>query len=195
MAVVLAGGRSSRARGRKACRRIDGRSWLGHQCRHLRAQGFRQVHVVVGFSAIKTARCAPSGVRRIWNRKRAHGPFASLQAGLQTVRGVVLVLPVDAWPPAPATIYRLRQALRGAPAAVPVWRGRGGHPVLLSPDMVAAIRGLPGSAAGRLDHMLASVATRRVSVRDRSIRHNMNRSGDWSLYLRYRKLRRPLWTG
>lgn len=195
MALVLAGGRSSRARGRKACRRIDGRSWLGNQCRHLRSQGFRQVHVVVGFSAAKTARCVPPGVRRIWNRERMHNAFASLQAGLRGVRSAVLVIPIDARPPAPATIYRLRQALRGAPAAVPIWRGRGGHPVLLSPYMVAEIQRLPNSAAGRLDYLLASAAARRVSVQDRSIRGNMNRPSDWLLYLRCRKLRRPLWTG
>ncbi|WP_367184296.1 NTP transferase domain-containing protein [Acidiferrobacter sp.] len=195
MAVVLAGGRSSRARGHKACRRIAGRPWLHHQCRHLRRQGFRQVRVVLGFSAMNTARCVPPGVRRIWNRNRALGSFASLQAGVRAARGGVLVVPVDAWPAAPSTLYRLRQALRGAPAAVPAWRGQGGHPVLLSGQSAAILAASPLSGTARLDRVLAAVPARRIAVRDRSVRGNMNRRRDWLLYLRCRNLRRPLWTG
>ncbi|WP_363320784.1 nucleotidyltransferase family protein [Acidiferrobacter sp.] len=194
IAVVLAGGRSSRAHAHKGCRRIEGHSWLYRQCRHLRSQGFRQVRVVLGFSAMHTARCAPPEVRRIWNRNRARAPFASLCAGLRGVHGPTLVLPVDAWPPSRATIYRLRQGLRGARAATPTWGGRAGHPVLLSDDLTTAIARLASSTKERLDHVLASAGARRIAVQDRSIRRNMNRRRDWSLYLRCRKLRRPLWT-
>lgn len=195
MAVVLAAGRSSRARASKACRGIKGRPWLYHQCRRLRAQGFEQIRVVLGFRATDTARCAPPGVRRIWNRDRAGGPFASLCAGLRGARGAVLVVPVDAWPPAAASIYRLRQGLRGARAAIPSWRGQGGHPPLLSDDLARAIARGSHAVGGRLDHVLASAHACRVEVQDRSIRRNMNRRRDWSIYLRNRKLRRPLWMG
>lgn len=195
MAVVLAGGRSSRARAPKACRRIDGRPWLYHQCHRLRSQGFEQVRVVLGFHAMNTARCAPPGVRRIWNRDRAGGPFASLCAGLRGARGAVLVVPVDAWPAAPASIYRLRQGVRGARAAIPIWRGRGGHPAWLSDDLARSIARRSHGGGGRLDHVLASAGARRIQVQDYSIRRNMNRRRDWSFYLRNRKLRRPLWTG
>ena len=195
MAVVLAGGRSSRARAPKGCRPIEGRPWLYRQCRRLRSRGFAQVRVVLGFSAMNTARCVPPGVRRIWNRDRAGGPFASLRAGVRGAHGPVLVVLVDAWPPAPATICRLRQGLRGACAATPTWRGKGGHPALLSHDLATAIAGHGNPAKERLDHVLASAGAHRIAVQDRSIRRNMNRRRDWALYLRYRKLRRPLWTG
>ena len=195
MAVVLAGGRSSRARAPKGCRPIEGRPWLYRQCRRLRSRGFAQVRVVLGFSAMNTARCVPPGVRRIWNRDRAGGPFASLRAGVRGAHGPVLVVLVDACPPSLATIYRLRQGLRGACAAIPAWRGRGGHPALLSRDLASAIAGHANPAEERLDRMLASSGARRIAVQDRSIRSNKNRSRDWALYLRYRKLRRPLWTG
>ena len=199
MALLLAGGRSSRARTHKGCRRVEGRPWLYRQCRVLRSQGFAQVRVVLGYSAMGAARCVPSGVRRIWNRNRAGGPFASLRAGLRAglrgARGPVLVVLVDAWLPSPATICRLRLGLRGAYAAIPVWRGRGGHPALLSHELAAAIAGSVHSPKERLDHVLASAGARRIAVQDRSVRRNMNRRRDWWLYLRCRKLRRPLWMG
>ncbi len=195
MALLLAGGRSSRARTHKGCRRVDGRPWLYRQCRFLRSQGFAQVRVVLGYSAMGAARCVPPGVRRIWNKNRAGGPFASLRAGLRGARGPVLVVLVDAWLPSPATICRLRQGLRGARAALPAWRGRGGHPALLSHELAAAIARSAHSPKERLDRVLASAGARRIAVQDRSIRCNMNRRRDWRIYLRCRKLRRPLWKG
>lgn len=76
------------------------------------------------------------------------GMFSSVQLGARGLDGPAFVHPCDV-PGADARVYLLlAQAYRpGIDDAVrPVHRGRGGHPVLLSPEVLSAVRDAPGSA-------------------------------------------------
>jgi len=79
------------------------------------------------------------------------GMFSSVQIGIDGLDGPAFVHPCDV-PGAGPAIYRLlAQAYRpGVDDVVrPVHRGRGGHPVLLSPVMLDAVRQAPQSATLR----------------------------------------------
>lgn len=194
MALILAAGRSARSPGHKACRLHRGAVWLRRQCRDLRQSGCSEIRVVVGFSAHRVARCAPPYVRITRNKHPARGPFSSIQAGLKNIRQTVLIVPVDTPPPSRATLCRLRHALQCQQAAIPIWRGRGGHPVLLSAEFSVAVGKLPWSAAARLDVVLRGSLCVRLSVQDRSVAKNLNRPRDWLSYIRNPQQRRPVWT-
>lgn len=85
---------------------------------------------------------------RDWERG---GMFSSVQLGAAGLRVPTFVHPCDV-PGAGAEVYhRLARAFRpGADEVVrPVHRGRGGHPVLLAPEVLAAVREAPRSATLR----------------------------------------------
>ncbi len=105
------------------------------------------------------------------------------------------VLPIDVPAPSPDVWQALAEAL-GEPrslrkpgkdpecptAAVPVLAGgtSGGHPVLLSGDLVDRVRTLARTA--RLDHVLREdgVLVSRVVVSDPRVRMNLNELADWA---------------
>ena len=195
MAIVLAAGRSSRTRGHKACRRVKGQSWLVRQCHDLRKRGYGPIRVVLGYSARRVARCVPPGIHRLWHPKASRGPFSSLQRGVANTKANVLILPLDVPLPKVGTLQRLRKALRHEQAVIPVWRGRGGHPVLLSAALAQGFARMPLTPTTRLDLVLRNSPCCRVPTQDRSILTNLNRSRDWSIYRQNHNLRKSLWMG
>jgi CTP:molybdopterin cytidylyltransferase MocA len=123
----------------------------------------------------------PTGLRTL-ARERSQTPTR-----LRTLaRESVFVLPVDV-PAASAPVWvALADALRAEPdawAAVPSFGGRGGHPVLLAPRLVAELRAMRpvwGAAdAPRLDRELRSRAVARVPVDDPRVGLNLNTREDW----------------
>ncbi|AKU99425.1 hypothetical protein AKJ09_06089 [Labilithrix luteola] len=75
----------------------------------------------------------------------------------------VVVTPVDMLPVAPATLQSLLGAVeRGAVAATPVFRGRGGHPVVVRGELLAVYAS--ATSAPRLDRVLNDAGERRVRV-------------------------------
>jgi CTP:molybdopterin cytidylyltransferase MocA len=79
------------------------------------------------------------------------GMFSSVQLGARGLDGPAFIHPCDV-PGADARVYRLlaRAYRDGIDEVVrPVHRGRGGHPVLLAPSVLDAVRAAPGSATLR----------------------------------------------
>lgn len=187
LALLLAGGRSQRARGHKACRRFQGRSWLAWQCHALRAAGFRQIRVVLGRQPGRAVRCLPQGYKRRWNPGARTGPFSSLQTGLRGQPQPTLLLPLDVPLPDRTTLYHLARAGRRQPAALPIRRGRGGHPVMLGKSLVRRLQELnPADPASRLDWQLRLSGAARTPTRNPFVGMNLNRQRDWRAFLRAR---------
>ena len=187
LALLRAGGRSRRARGHKACRRFQGRTWLAWQCKTLRAAGFRQIRVVLGRQPGRAVRCLPQGIKRRWNPRARTGPFSSLQTGLRGQPHSTLLLPLDVPLPDRATLYRLARACRHQPAALPISHGRGGHPVMLGKSLVRRLQGLDSSdPASRQDWQLRLSGAARTPTRNPFVGMNLNRQRDWRAFLRTR---------
>jgi CTP:molybdopterin cytidylyltransferase MocA len=194
--VVLAAGRSSRMGEPKGLVRVDGRPWILHQ---LDALAGRRVVVVLGEDRARYEEVVPSLAARVppatvvVNPAPDRGPFSSLQVGLAALAGgpaasrarsvAAFVLPVDV-PAASADVWTALEAALGdrdgIDAAVPEHEGRGGHPVLLAPSLLARLGTAPASS--RLDELLRALPPgrlRRVQVGDPRIRLNLNAPEDW----------------
>jgi len=162
-----------------------GRPWIESQ---LAALDGRRVAVVLGHDGPRYLEAIPDLPNRaelVVNPDPDRGPFSSLQVGLAAVSastaGPAFVLPVDV----PAASVGVWQALEQAldpelDAAIPVFEGRGGHPVLLAPPFIARLCAQdPASPEARLDLALRSAKARRVPTDDPRVRMNLNAPEDW----------------
>jgi CTP:molybdopterin cytidylyltransferase MocA len=187
--VILAAGRSSRMGEPKGLVLVDGRPWIARQ---LDALGGRRAIVVLGHDRdryLELLLGLGRSVDLVTNPDPDRGPFSSLQEGLLAVEPgrPAFVLPVDVPAAAPPVWIALETALGEAPgdadAVVPVFEGRGGHPVLLGSAFVGRLLARPDPAAGRLDEELRALAEggrlARVPVDDPRVRLNLNAPGDW----------------
>jgi CTP:molybdopterin cytidylyltransferase MocA len=142
-------------------------------------QHAERVIVVVGWGGSLAVRGLSAGVEIIrapdW---RAGGQSDSIRLALGDVHGGrVLVQPVDV-PPVSSGVVRALCAAGGS--AVPVWRGRPGHPVMLAQPLIEelrathprdGLRGLLGDA-------------QRVVVEDPSVCWNLNDPRQLARWLR-----------
>lgn len=150
-AIVLAAGSSKRFGGDKLSALLGGAPLLHHAIRAARAAPVERVIVVArGGLAIGEWPGAPA-LETIAIASEALS--ASLKAGIAAASGMdgAFVFLGD-MPRIPDGIAdKLAAALGDAYAAVPVCKGKSGHPVLLSARAFAGIAGLEGDAgAGRL---------------------------------------------
>jgi molybdenum cofactor cytidylyltransferase len=135
--VVLAGGRSSRMGSPKALLDFRGQPFAVRILEALEALEVKTRVVVVGTDS---ARIRPALAGHdcmiVENEDVDGGPIASLRAALRALRGVqpaaLLAWPVDLPHVRVATVDRLLEAYRraAAPAVVPTFAERRGHPVL-----------------------------------------------------------------
>ena len=182
---------------------VRGRRWVEHQIDAALAAGCGRVVVVLGHDHAEYERALPELGRRadvVVNPDPDRGPFSSLQAALGQIAPLhaAFVLPVDVPAASPDVWAALLQEMAGdVQAVVPVLRGsgRGGHPVLLAPPLVAALRDRPPTS--RLDVELRALvpafvtpgasspsggrAARlvRLEVADPRILLNLNAPEDW----------------
>jgi CTP:molybdopterin cytidylyltransferase MocA len=129
-----------------------------------------QVRVVGGAELERLARHLDQHHPRVelahnsdWDRG---GMFSSVQLGAAGLRVPTFVHPCDV-PGAGADVYqRLARAFRPGVGQVvrPVHAGRGGHPVLLAPEVLDAVRRAPASAT--LREVLAGRRRRDVELAD-----------------------------
>jgi CTP:molybdopterin cytidylyltransferase MocA len=190
--VVLAAGRSSRMGEPKGLVAFEGRPWLLTQ---LAALEGRRVVLVLAQDGPRYHEAIPGLAQRVdvvANPEPERGPFSSLQVGLERAGqraprddgNPVFVLPIDVPAPSATVWTALEEALSSGghelDAAVPVFDGRGGHPVLLAPHFQARLLGRdPASPEARLDAMLRSAHARHVPVADPRVRLNLNAPEDW----------------
>jgi len=131
------------------------------------------------------------------NSRPEDGPFFSLLAGFSALHGrtveAVWVLPVDVPCPATETFLQLLSAAtekEGTLACIPMYEGRGGHPVLLNASLFSRFETLASDdPEARLDtqiRKLPSTSVRRVEVIDPSVRVDINTPEELARYLRKR---------
>lgn len=150
--LVLAAGAGTRfgGTGSKLLAELDGRPLLEHAVRAQTAVGaLERVVVVLGASAAEIAAQVPFGRAELvicedWEA----GQAASLRRGAVALDGAerVIVTLGDAPGMTPAIIERFIDAPPGTRAT---YRGRPGHPVVLGPAQLAAVRGLDGDEGAR----------------------------------------------
>jgi len=121
--------------------------------------------------------------RLVVNPQPERGMLSSVQCGLAAapVDHAVVLTPVDCLGVTPETLRALLQAAAATGrSAVPEWRGRSGHPVLLSATDAAAVRAAPLTEGTTLASVLSALrpAPLRISVDDSSVLRNLNTPED-----------------
>lgn len=146
--LVLAAGASERFGGTpKALAPIDGQPAVRRLVEVLLDAGVSRVGVVVGPDAERIAAAVTPLAEVIANPRWAEGRTGSVQAGLGWAGSVasLVLAPVDHPFVRSGTVRRLLDALDRDPMAVwvqPVYRGRGGHPVVLRHAVFAEVERL-----------------------------------------------------
>jgi CTP:molybdopterin cytidylyltransferase MocA len=179
--IVLAAGRSSRAGEPKGLIDVAGRPWIAHQ---LEAIG-RPVIVVLGHDRESYLPVLASFDAVVVVNEAPHrGPFSSVLAGARAASGDAFVLPIDVPCPGEA-VWRALDAAAGLPgvlACVPVYAGRGGHPVRCARSLLDRLARVPEDASDyRLDAQLRKLGTdvARVVVDDPRVTMNWNQRADF----------------
>ncbi len=137
--LILAAGESSRMGNDKALLNYRGRTFLEAAVAALRESGAEPIVVVLGFHAEEIRRASNlKSVQVIVNKDYPLGQTSSLQAGLRALanpetKAAVLWL-VDHPAVSAETVKKLLIEFRasGAPVVIPTYKGRRGHPVLIS---------------------------------------------------------------
>jgi molybdenum cofactor cytidylyltransferase len=178
-AVIPAAGASSRMRFPKGALLVRGGSLLSSQCDTVFRAVDRTV-VVLGWGAGLVAKDLSPDVERIvapcwWCGTQGD----SVRLALQALPGCsrLLVQPVDVPPVSPRVLEVL---LRSEHSAVPLYRGRPGHPVLLAEPELARLRVAvpPLGLRGLLE------AARRIPVDDPAVCMNLNHPRQFVRWLR-----------
>ena len=191
-AAITAAGEGRRMGGPKALLPWGDATILGAILRTLsRARLDGPPAVVVGAHAASVVReAARWSARCLLNERYAAGRFTSIQtAASWALEGhdasgperALLLWPVDCPGVRGATVRALLALASRAPEEnlVPVFRGRGGHPIVLCPRFLKAIVQAPPDS--NLRDLLASgpVPRRPVEVDDPAILHNLNTREDY----------------
>lgn len=185
-ALILAAGESSRMGEDKAILQYRGRPFLEVIIQNLRQAGVEHIVVVLGHHAAEIQRMtALDHVKVVVNRHYRLGQTSSLQAGLEALdltatEGILLTL-VDHPAVPPEVMRRVLQAHMesGAPVVVPVYRGRGGHPVLIGHELFEELLQLPASEGANAVIRKYRDVTCRLDVEDESVLLDVDRPEDY----------------
>jgi molybdenum cofactor cytidylyltransferase len=152
-AIILAAGASSRMGRPKALVEWGGGTFLSSLL-DVYSPLCGCVRVVVGFhqEQVRARQVLPPNARFVMNPAPECGQLSSLQTGLADLpleARWIWFQPVDAPGISSATLQALAGAIGSSPVAVPVFRGRHGHPVLIARPVAAEILRLPSSGMAR----------------------------------------------
>lgn len=166
VAIVPAAGRSSRFGGAKLLANVDGIRLIDRTIGCLLDAGLERVVVVVDrVGALTDARLVHDArASVVVNVDPSRGMFSSIQAGVAAAVGeAYLVLPADMPFVRAATVRTLLDRARAAQSiVVPVFRGRRGHPVVISADLRAHV--LAADPSSTLKDVLRTSAIRRIEI-------------------------------
>ncbi len=170
------------------------------QAENLWKVGIRRIHIVIGCQHKKVAAILQSAIENrnskienqmpaqsrdlVVNKNWEQGQFSSVKAGIASARNGdwILLLPVDVLGVKKSTIRRIVSAALsnvGADAVVPSFRGKRGHPALLSPNLCRRIARMDPRKS-RLDHLLRAAKTSIVEVADDAVLSNVNTTADFT---------------
>ncbi|MBM4388451.1 MAG: NTP transferase domain-containing protein, partial [Deltaproteobacteria bacterium] len=142
--------------------------------------GIAPVHIVLGFDHCEIRKRLSGWDSFVINELWERGQFSSLLAGLAKIPPGFwsVVMPVDTGAVRRETIELLINSLdKNFEAAVPLYRGRKGHPVILSPDLRDFLIGNHDENS-RLDYILRSRKVLTVDVEDKGVLSNINKPED-----------------
>ncbi len=207
--IILAAGESRRMGEPKGLVKVGGRPWLEVQLRRFAAAGGRKAVVVLGYHReeylekmpdwgawMRDAGCGMLDwegelpwMALAMNSEPENGPFSSLITGWNRLREMLpgtpaFVLPVDVPCPSGEVLQALQTALQpGVEVCVPVYQGRGGHPILAAASFFEKLRTLPFSdPQARLDSQIKKLVPenlRKIPVQEKIILLNMNHKKDF----------------
>ena len=148
-ALLLAAGLSQRMGALKALLPWQGTTLLAYQASTLQSAGLNPVLVVLGHRAEELKPHVPSvaGVRHLLNPDYLQGKTTSLKTGLSALdpreTDAVLVLNVDQ-PRSSKTLETILRKHRQSTdlITIPTYRGKGGHPIVLSLELLDEIMGV-----------------------------------------------------
>ncbi|MFH1262994.1 MAG: NTP transferase domain-containing protein [Pseudomonadota bacterium] len=183
--IVLCGGKSGRMGVPKGLVRTDGEYWIERQLALFSKISGSRVIVVLGYDADRYFEALPwlrqdSPHTFVINDAPEHGPFSSIvSAGRILTEPAAFLLPIDV----PVPSAEVCKALTGAfsirvQSCVPVFKKKGGHPVLLAATFLKQLAQVPfGSSEARLDEQIRRLQEDqrvRVPVDDPRILWNAN---------------------
>lgn len=189
-AIILAAGASIRAGSPKATARGPSGTMLQSTCNPFWAVETTPL-VVTGFSALDVEQLAQElGLRFVRNPEPSRGMGSSIRVGLESIEPeteLVFIHPVDCPGVAPETLQTLlssMQASREALAAKPLYRGRGGHPVLLRKEACTLFHNC--DRKWTLRQFLRWLGSRvlQIDTEDRAILRDLDTSEDIEAWLR-----------
>ncbi len=154
-AILLAAGESSRMGHLKALLPWRGQSLLEHQVSALREGGVDRVVVVVGHRAEELIPLVESRKGAAWvlNPDYMQGKTTSIRTGLSALDAdavsEILLLNVDQ-PRSAGDIAHILDTHRSNcyPITIPTYRGKGGHPVVLSAALLDELRNIDEETQG-----------------------------------------------
>ena len=143
VAILLAAGESTRMGTPKALLPWQGATLLDHQILSLLQGGAERVVVVLGHNPEPLIQIVKDREGVIWtvNANYAQGKTTSIKAGLEALGpwqvSVILILNVDQ-PRDSSTVRGLleRHLAGGKQITIPIFGGKGGHPIALSPQLL-----------------------------------------------------------
>ncbi len=187
LALILAGGRSSRTGRPKALLPLPGGTCLERVIDACRGGGASAVRLVVGCrGGLIAASVAGCGIDIVWNDRWPEGQLSSLQAGLRSLptgAEAVLPFPVD-YPlvtaSVPASLIDAWRTERGGGKIfIPVCGGSRGRPYLFDASLVPEYLALPKGAVGRDVIAADPTRIREVPVKEEGIAFDLDRPEDF----------------
>jgi CTP:molybdopterin cytidylyltransferase MocA len=183
-ALVLAAGRGRRMGVSKALLEFDG-SFLLHQvARAYLDFGLHSVHAVVNDEVAEALNAQPPLPGLI-----LHGGADAQAPMMDSVRRALdiawtqeypafFLQPVDSGPPGSEVLRELQSALRDCLVVKPTYRGKGGHPLALTREVVKRICSQPEESLRTSLQRLDAHELRRVEVDERTVLRNWNAPED-----------------
>ncbi len=189
-ALILAAGASSRMGRPKLSLAFDkNNSFIEHIAGQYDALGCTEIRSVVNLAHFSYYRKAllPPKATYIINKEPQSSRFYSLQLGLQAIKNpqAVFVHNVDNPFVEKDVLQKMIALLDHADYVTPRYRGRGGHPVLLSKKVVQAIVNTKGSEP-ILSDFLKDFRRKSVAVSYASILTNINTPQAYTEFVRKR---------
>jgi CTP:molybdopterin cytidylyltransferase MocA len=173
--IILAAGESSRMKSPKALLKIGDETFVERIISTMHRAGIAEIIVITGFhhDQIDQALKQRKDIRVVYNDRYSLGQFSSLRAGVRALPdgvSAILVWPVDLPLVQDQTAMRVKEE-QGSPnaAAIPVFNGRKGHPVLYRREVLHAIQSMDDTHTGKELQNLFAGKISYVEVNDEAI--------------------------
>jgi molybdenum cofactor cytidylyltransferase len=182
VAIVPAAGRSARFGRMKLLADLDGQPLVVRTIHSLSEAGIQRVIIVVAPQPFGTLELfKDSRVSFVTNPDPSRGMFSSIQEGLLAAAGTALVLPADMPFVTASTVAAVRDmCLETERVVVPLFQGRGGHPVALPSAVVLALRRAAPSSNLKEELGRLSISPVRLPVNDSGVLRDVDVPEDLS---------------